>query len=203
MPTVIENLNYNDPLNGEVSSIDFVGGDGIIIAPGPPLFSDLSNDGVSVNNLETIGLIQGLNINSSKGLKKFGELGSSARYIVTTRGRKVASLPRIITKQRNILKALYSYVVEVQHGNKTNDPWFEGIHYPNGNIWKNIDHELFKRSIGLLVIMKTGDHRILGKIYLENVLIENMNDAVADRDRGIAENVTMTWARTRYLSTGE
>ncbi len=200
VPTLDESLNPNEPIGGQANSIEFIGGDGIIVAPGPALLANMSTYGYGVIDLKPIGLLQGLDVNTFKRVNKTSELGTHARYNTTSRGDKVIAIPRIITKQSNLLKAMYNFLLDVEHGENSDEPWtVETGDYPYGNIWKNIDHPLFKKPTGLLIEMMNGKRELLMLAYLENVLIQQMSDVVAEGQRGLAENVVIKWAKTRYL----
>ena len=175
--------------NENVVSSDFIGGDGVAIAVGPALIPI-----TSLIDLKIIALIQSADISSGKNISQVGELGTDSKYLVSRRGIKAMRVARMVTEETNALKAFYSYVIN--NGISTN--------YPGGNIWKNLDHSLFKIPIGLLLIDYTGYNEdagsriIIGAPYLENTLFEEIGDVAREGEMGVIENFQFKWGNTKY-----
>jgi len=170
----------------EVVSSDFIGGDGVAIAVGPAI---MPSD--SLIDLKVIALLQSADISSGKNITQIGELGTDSKYLTSRRGIKALRAARMVTEDTNALKAFYSWEI-------TANP---GISHPGGNIWKNLDHSLFKRPIGLLLIYYTGEasnRTIIGSAYLENALFEDIGDVAREGEMGVIENFQFKWGDTKY-----
>ena len=186
--------NVNQPLDGDVQSSEFVGGDGIFIAPGPALFKDLNPEEGSAG-LHVIVLFLAMDLNSSKNTITVGELGTVKKFLISMRGVKAMILSRLETEDDNILRAVYSYLI-AQHPD-----WVEGLNYPKGPIWENLDHQLFKMPIGLSLTYVDGEpnnREIIGKLYLENCQVANIGGSGTEGQKGVFNNLTIRWAQTKY-----
>jgi hypothetical protein len=194
MPNVTEIKNINNHLEeGAIESADILSGDGIIVAPGPPLLDD---DTITAELL-VIGLLQGADVVSNKGVSTVGELGTVKKYIISMRGTKSITFSRLETEDNNALKAIYSFMINLDE----NSEWVEGTDYPSGPIWKNLDHPLFKKSFGLSLTFLDGQadkREIIGKLYLENCLIANIGNAGSEGQKGVIDNLTIMWSNTKY-----
>lgn len=196
MTQIDEVTNINHPLVANVDNTEFVGGAGYRIAPGPAL----KPESLDVGTLEVIGLLQTVNIASSKTITQVGEIGTHSKYLTTFRGVKSLSFSRLMTNHRNSLYALYSYLIGLHDGTHSGyDKWEKGKDYPRGPIWKNLEHSLFKKSIGLYALYIDENNETQGQIYFENVLIEDLGDASVQGNKGVIETITLKWANTKYL----
>lgn len=180
--------------NNVYTGDDILGGDNIILYVGPKTKPtngiSLANPGgnESSNVMKLLGLAQGISIGTNRPQRQVTELGSKAKYVLSSRGQKQISISRLMCNQHNILKALYAG--ETSTGR------------PKGNIWLSTDHPLFKKPFGMLlrVVKYTDDGGIedVGKKrYLENVTLGGVGMQANEGDRGIAENVTLMWSTTK------
>ena len=172
---------------------DILGGDNIILYVGPKTkpetltFAAPGGDEGS-NTLRLLGLAQGIVINTSRPQRQVPELGSKAKYLLSSRGQKQMSISRLMCTQHNILKALYAGTI--------------GGARPRGNIWLSTDHPLFRKPFGLLIrVVQYNDDGVIsdvpnGKRYLGNVTLGSVGMQANEGDRGVAENVTLMWSST-------
>ena len=186
--------DVNKPLSANVESSEFIGGDGAVIAPGPALFSQLPAGGSE--SLDVIGLVQSMGINSSKGTTTVGELGTMKQYLISMRGRKSWSFARLTTEMSNALRALYSYHLKLHEGE-----YKEGINYPNGPIWENLEHPLFKKSIGISLSYydgEPGQRNLVARVYLENCVVAAIGGSGTQGQKGTLDNLVLQWGNLVY-----
>lgn len=178
--------------NNVYTGDDILGGDNIILYVGPmtkPSIIILPNPGdENSGDMKLLGLAQGISISTNRPQRQVTELGSKAKYLLSSRGQKQISLSRLMCNQHNILNALYA-----------GTPY---TNLPSGNIWLSTDHPLFKKPFGILLrVVKYNDEGDIETVnynrYLENVTLGGVGMQANEGDRGIAENVTLMWSSTK------
>ncbi|MDP3014074.1 MAG: hypothetical protein Q8M92_07535 [Candidatus Subteraquimicrobiales bacterium] len=183
------------------TSVDILGGDNLVIYVGPPTKppsgvtapepGDDDGGTTDAGKFKLVGLCQNLNIGTNRPQRQVPELGSSAKYIVSSRGSKQGSMARIITDGGSVLYCLYKYY-------RAQNP---AASVPNGKIWISIDDPIFKQPIGLMFrIMErlpSGELSQKETIYLEDVTISSIGQGVNEGDRGYMDTLTFTWTETK------
>lgn len=191
----VDNITY--------TSEKILSGDNMLMYVGPASMEALAalSDATAIaepgedegnNIVRLVGLVQGFNSSTSRPQRQVPELGSKAKYLVSSRGQKQMAIGRLMTDKGNVLRALYeSYI-------KTNPQ----ASLPKGKIWLSLDHPLFKTPIGIMmrIVRYTGDGHIeLQRDYFSDVIIASIGTQITEGDRGIAENVSMLWSKTETV----
>lgn len=194
-------LSKSVDLNNYTSE-NIISGDNIILYVGPAKYNVNGNwhlvdpgEDDSRQTLKLVGLAQGINFSTARPQRQVPELGSKAKYLVSSRGQKQMSISRIMTTQGSILYALYRSLVEGD--DPDNVPL---VKKPAGRIWMSMDHPLFKKPIGVMLrLVRYGEDESvtdLQRTYFEDVTVASLGSQITEGERGIAENMNMQWALT-------
>ena len=169
-------------------------GTNILVLVGPPLYTDVTDTGSQP--LQPIGLIQGLEISTGRPQRQAGEIGSKAKYLLSSRGGRQMGIGRIMTDEANVLKALYRWHI-LKHQ-------IPPTLLPGGIVWTDLDHPLFKNPIGVQLTLRRieadGTVLIHESVYLNNVTVSSIGAQVAEGERGMMENVAVTWTHTDNIN---
>ncbi len=167
--------------------------DSTILFAGPSRFTGLSGN---TSDLIPIGLVDGIQYQSSPQLQQLFEIGSNRSFF--TRGKTISSVnfSKMLADQGNILQALSAsaYRPELDiDGSKA--PGAEG-----GYIMQNIDSEYFAVPFGLMLLFKTrggngGTGKILAASYLEYCMFSNFGFSIASASPVIMESIAISFDR--------
>lgn len=173
------------------------------IFAGPARFTGLAGDTAS---LLPIGMIDGIQYQTSPGLQRLFEIGSNRSFF--TRGKSISSISfsKILADQKNILAALSSNVY--RPAMDTDGPKAPSASAPNPDIALNLDSEYFSVPFGLLLIFKTRgggassstNGKILTAVYLEYCMFSGFSFSIAAQAPLIMENVAIEFDRTVPVS---
>lgn len=190
--------------NNYYTSENILSGDNILIYVGPadvnklleggvgPLAEPGEDDTSTAHKLKLVGLLQGFNSSTARPQRQVPELGSKAKYLLSSRGQKQMALGRLMTDKGSVLHALYRSLLSE----------YPNIGRPKGTIWTSLDHPIFRKPIGMLIriVRYDNDNPIdIDKTYFSDLTVTSIGSQINEGDRGIAENVSITWAKTDSL----
>lgn len=197
-------MSVSTDLNSYTSE-NILSGDNVLIYVGPARINpdemgpvpEPGEDDTSVTyKIKLVGLVQGINFSTARPQRQVPELGSKAKYLVSSRGQKQMSMARLMTDHGNVLNAMYRAMTEN----------VENVNKPKGKIWLALDHPLFRKPIGVMLRLirydDNGDPSELQRTYFCDATIASIGAQVNEGDRGIADNVSMLWAETIDLPRG-
>lgn len=183
------------------SSNNLFGGDNLVVYVGPAQFNlpnasawltfpDPGGDD-SNTRCKLVGVIQQLSVQSGRPQRQINEIGSNAKYLVSSRGQKQMTIARIVTTHGNVLYAMYRSLLEWG-----NNPAIG----PAGKIWLTLSHPICRRPVGLAFVAGSYDESntwIPREIkYHENVVVSSIGTQITEGDVGIADNLSLTWSNT-------
>jgi hypothetical protein len=184
------------------TSKGLLGGTNIIIYCGPSKQSDASNmvfpdpggDDSGPTSFKLVGVIQEMAIQAGRPQQQLGELGSSAKYLISSRGQKSMTINRIVTYQGSALYSLYRYMYE-----KTAEADRAKV-FPHGKIWTFLRHPVFLNPVGLVFRYvnydSDGELIEIKKKYHEDVYVASVGAQITEGNVGIADNLSLSWSNT-------
>ncbi|MDD2297661.1 MAG: hypothetical protein PHX79_07600 [Sphaerochaetaceae bacterium] len=184
------------------TSKGLLGGTNIIIYCGPSKqadasalsFPDPGQDDSGANKFKLVGVIQDMAIQAGRPQRQLGELGSAAKYMITSRGQKSMTINRIVTYHGSGLHALYRYMYENM------DEDIRKKAFPHGKIWTFLSHPVFLNPVGLIFRYVNyddqGNIQDIRKKYHEDVYVAGVGAQITEGDIGITDNLSLSWSNT-------
>jgi len=172
--------------------------DDTLILAGPPR----AITSASVNPLSKmlpIGMVQQMQVTQSKPTTPMQAIGSGRLFFVSGKAQIAASIARLFVNGRNLLRALYTNVV--QAGIDVSK--FDDVAAVSNNnqFFANLDSELFLIPFGMAVLFRDKIHDEIGAFYMELCMINTWAIAVGAGQNMILENVNLMCDRLRPIST--
>lgn len=174
--------------------------DTTILFAGPARFTGL---GGNTANLLPIGLVDGIQLQSSPQLQRLFEVGSNRSFFTRGKTASTISFSQILADQANILAALTSnmYQPALDDGGSSSPGAIE----PNPSIMMNLDSEYFAVPFGIMMLMKTrggngGDGTILCANYLEYCMFSGFQFGVTSQSPVVMQNVGIEFDRVVPVS---
>jgi len=203
----------------DVVAADFVGSKTVILAAGPPKYSDFGNDTVErydwdtqamvsitgPRDLPVLALLQDFNLQSQRGLLQFGEIGSDGKYFIRDRGANSVRLSRLVFDGPSLMAALYSGTgttvdpASAWNADNPYNPGFRGTDNAWRKIWLNLDAKMLNRPFGLYVGITTvedldNSEPKIGEFYMQTCYIEMHNINMSQGTNMVAEGVSLKWS---------
>ena len=186
------------------ASNDLVGGDNIIVYVGPAKYTPgegqnltypaPAEDDTLPTQYKLVGVIQQLSVQSGRQQRQINEIGSNAKYLVSSRGQKQMTISRIVTTTGSVLYSLYRFAT-----------MSEGKVGPSGNIWMTMSHPIFRKPIGLIFVVGYYDDNNEWNAkeikYHEDVVISSVGTQITEGDVGVADNLSLVWSNTITIPT--
>ena len=188
----------------------------ILLAAGPPSLSAIggaaflsgaaSAGGSALDAIVyPIGMIQDLGLNQNQQVLRMMEIGSRRAYQVGGPTMGQISISRPLIHGPSLLRVLYAYYADAlgptivppmfanagaalnpnPHDVKTS-PGFE-------NLFLNLDSDLFKQPVGMLMWVKDSNLDSYGAIYVENALIPSHNFMFSAQGVIVQESVALQY----------
>ena len=150
-----------------------------------------------------IGVIEAVNVSQARQIQRLFEIGSKRSYFIPGRNVGQLSITRTLFNGPSLMRALYAYypgklinqtvknLLSVAN-NKVdslstpirNQPGF-------GNMFSNLDSELFDQPFGLLIYIKDTSNDPYSAIFLENAYINTHQMSISATSTLLAEGVTV------------
>lgn len=171
--------------------------DDTIVLVGPPRL-----DGLSLDNLATVGMVQNISINQSKPFQPMMALGSSRSFYMAGKAQGSAQVGRLFLNTDSLMKRLYKNAIDqgvdptVVAGSVTNTPMAT---VKGENFYVNLDSNFFLLPFGLGIMFKDKTKRVIGGLYLELACIPNYTIAVQAGQSMIMEGVSILFDRVVAL----
>lgn len=185
-----------DRYNKFVETFDdtlFASGESIQIAFGPPRLSNIGGaisaaaqlTGGTDSFARRCGFIQSVNISQSMNLMRFFEVGSYRAFFIPGKVIPAISLGRVYMHGPSLLRAMYAYYQDllaptvipamfpnaariVNPHNTIIPPGFE-------NIFLNLQSDMFRQPVGMLMYMQDSNDQTLGAMYMEQCYVQGHN----------------------------
>lgn len=169
--------------------------DTTVIFAGPARFTGL---GGNTADLVPIGLVDGIQYQSSPQLQRLFEIGSNRSFFTRGKTASTISFSKMLADQANILKALTNNAYRPEMN--VDGPKSPGADSPNPDIMMNLDSEYFSVPFGLMLLMKTrggnsGNGKILSASYLEYCMFSGYQFSITSQTPVIMENIGVEFDR--------
>lgn len=169
--------------------------DTTIIFAGPARFTGL---GGNTADLIPIGLVDGIQYQSSPQLQRLFEIGSNRSFFTRGKTASTISFSKMLADQANVLKALTNNAYRPEMN--IDGPKSPGADSPNPDIMMNMDSEYFSVPFGLMLVMKTrggngGNGKILSASYLEYCMFSGYQFSITSQTPVIMENIGVEFDR--------
>lgn len=149
-----------------------------------------------------IGMVQTMNVSNAKPFQPATAIGSGRMFFLAGKAPGNANISRLFVNGRNLLRVLYTNVVQAYSGGNTDiDPrLFDDIAARVGGgtlpqFFANLDSELFLIPFGLACFFRDKLHQAIGAFYLELCQITMHNIGYTSGQSMILENVTILFDR--------
>ena len=222
MPGISDWSPYKKHVQGGLREGNFLNGQFIMIAAGPPFLSQIGlGDGDIGDNIAyPIGLTQNIALSQNKAISRIFEIGSDRSYFISGRSVGQLSLGRVVYHGPSLLRALYAYYsgpasengVEVRSlygdGSTAIKPFSEtgvdgvsasnhAVKVPPGydNMFMNLASDLFSQPLGLLLIFKDNEENDIAAVYLEQCYVPQHSLAVDAQGLIIQESVAVQYEK--------
>jgi len=172
--------------------------DDTLILAGPP--RAITKKGlVPLAKMLPIGMVQQMQVTQTKPTTPMQAIGSGRLFFVSGKAQIAASIARLFVNGRNLLRVLYTNVVQAGIDvSRFDDIAAVG----KGNqFFANLDSELFLIPFGMAVLFRDKIHDELGAFYMELCMINTWAIAVGAGQNMILENVNLMCDRLRPIST--
>lgn len=174
--------------------------DTTVLFAGPARFTGL---GGNTADLLPIGLVDGIQFQSSPQLQRLFEIGSNRSFFTRGKSASTVSFSKMLADQANILKALTTNAFRPEMD--TDGPKAPGADSPNPEIMMNLDSEYFAVPFGLMVLFKTrggngGNGKILSATYLEYCMFSGYQFSIQAQAPVIMENIGIEFDRSVPVS---
>jgi hypothetical protein len=215
MPKVSEWDPYKSHVQGGLPEGQFLNGQFILIAAGPPFFSQVGDK--MDTGIYPIGLTQNFALSQNKAISRIFEIGSERSYFISGRSVGQLSLGRVVYHGPSLLRCLYASYTNPDEA--TFDPLLseaghlgstgiggspvqqtdlnKSIKIPPGydNMFLNLASDLFSQPIGLLLKLMDNHKNTIAQIYLEQCYIPQHSLAVDSQGLIIQEQVGVQYER--------
>lgn len=206
-----------DRYNKFVETFDdtlFASGESIQLAFGPPRLSNIGGAISAAAQLATgstdsfarrCGFVQSFNLSQSMNLMRFFEVGSFRAFFIPGKTIPSVSLGRVYMHGPSMLRAIYAYYQDllaptvipamfpnnariVNPHNTVIPPGFE-------NIFLNLQSDMFRQPVGMLMYMQDSNDQTLGAVYLEQCYIQGHNMGFDSSSIVVQEQVSVQCER--------
>ena len=172
--------------------------DDTLILAGPPR-AIVGSEKVPLSKMLPIGMVQQMQVTQTKPTTPMQAIGSGRIFFVSGKAQIAASIARLFVNGRNLLRALYTNVVQAGIDvSKFDDIAAVG---QNNQFFANLDSELFLVPFGMAVLFRDKIHDEIGAFYMELCMINTWAIAVGAGQNMILENVNLMCDRLRPIST--
>lgn len=172
--------------------------DDTLILAGPPR-AIVSGPEVPLSKMLPIGMVQQMQVTQTKPTTPMQAIGSGRLFFVSGKAQIAASIARLFVNGRNLLRALYTNVVQAGIDVSKFDDI--GAYGKNNQFFANLDSELFLIPFGMAVLFRDKIHDEIGAFYMELCMINTWAIAVGAGQNMILENVNLMCDRLRPIST--
>lgn len=196
----------------------FVRAGSVLLAAGPPKLSvrfrpQSNTAGISPEALDDIahplGVVENFALAQNKQLQTLFEIGSDRRYFIPGRTINNLSLSRVLIDGPSLMKVLYHFYLPAPGASQSTNGPLNGIRYGNDlerirdiknspgqdSMFLNLASELFNLPIGLLVMFKNNNDRMVASSYLEVCHINSHNFNINASSMLVAEAVNIQFDR--------
>lgn len=170
--------------------------DTTMIYAGPARFTGL---GGNTADLVPIGLVDGIQMQSSPQLQRLFEIGSNRSFFTRGKTASTISFSQMLADQANILKAVTANAYRPEMN--VSGAGAPGADTPNPDIMMNLDSEYFSVPMGLLLVFKTrgggpnGTGKVLSASFLEYCMISGFQMSVNSQSPVIMQNIGIEFDR--------
>lgn len=171
----------------------FASGESIAIACGPPRLANIGGSLAAAAQLNSgaeqfarpMGFIQNFALSQNMNLMRFFEVGSYRAFFIPSKVIPTASISRVYYNGPSLLRAIYAYYQDLlpptivpsvfPNNAKLVNP--HNVIIPPGyeNVFMNLQSDMFRQPVGLLVYMKDSNDEVLGAFYMEQAYVQSHN----------------------------
>ena len=177
--------------------------DDTLILAGPPRMASSENSNF-LKKMLPIGMVQQMQITQTKPTTPMQAIGSGRLFFVNGKAQTAASIARLFVNGRNLLRALYTNVVQagIDVSKFDDAASFADASSPGGNqFYVNLDSELFLIPFGMAVFFRDKVHDEIGAFYIELCMLSTWAIAIGAGQNMILENVNLMADRIKPIST--
>lgn len=161
--------------------------------------------GTPFDDMLPIGMVQNINITQTKPTQPLMAVGSGRMFFSSGKAQGTAAVARLFVNGRNLLRALYTNVVQAGVDvNKFDD---RAAVPQQGNqqsqFFANLDSELFLIPVGFGVLFRDKTHHTVGAFYLELCMINNWTINFSAGQNLIMENTNIMFDRLLPIGLGD
>ena len=164
--------------------------DDTLLLIGPARRGVVQVDRRSARSLMALGMFQSISFGSAAQVMPLMAIGSGRSFFLRGKSQSNWQLNRVMMNGRNLLRALYHNAVEAGIQVDQFDDPAAPAGAPNSQYFINLDSELFYIPFGLVCIMRTKSHTLVGSCYLELCLIGNYQSQIQAGGNMIVESVS-------------
>jgi len=216
---------YSKHVQGGLREADFVNGQFIMVAAGPPHMANFGGPGqLNQNVVYPIGVTQNLAMSQNRVVTRIFEIGSERSYFIPGRTVGQVTLSRIWYHGPSLLRVLWAYYTDESASKfpaikSLFDAQFGGLDFPylagtSGdvpgdtgslhdvqippgyeNFFINLGSDLFQNPIGLLLMVRDSSEQPIGAVYLEQCYVPTHSWAVDSQGLIVQESVGIQYER--------
>lgn len=189
---------------GGLNAGRFMTSEAVLMAAGPPRLAD-NGTGSVATNVFPFALTDNVSISQNKLLQQLFEIGSRRSYFVSGRVTGSLAISRPMFNGPSLLRILAGSNGALGLGNANGQApglfttGSDGIGTrPNddeGELWINMQSEVFDRPLGLYMYMIDQRKRPFGGMYVEEAMIQGHAFNLAAQGITVPENVSMMFDR--------
>jgi len=213
MPNVKNWDPYKSHVQGGLPEGQFLNGQFILIAAGPPFFSQVGDSMDTA--IFPIGLTQNFALSQNKAISRIFEIGSERSYFISGRSVGQLSLGRVVYHGPSLLRCLWASYHEpsenfdpILHEAAIDPTGASGapvdkatqnksVKVPPGydNMFLNLASDLFSQPIGLMLKLMDNHQKVVAQVYLEQCYVPQHSLAVDSQGLIIQEQVGVQYER--------
>lgn len=212
-PSVVSNVDNNSWLFQQSyierlmdhSAVSSAHPDNTLVMAGPARFQKNLSDASVFDSMLPIGMVQNINVTQTKPTQPLMAVGSGRMFFVSGKAQGTAAIARLFVNGRNLLRVLYTNVVQSHiEVHKFDDkaaapPVVAGV---QSQFFANLDSELFLIPFGMGLIFRNKIHQSIGAFYLELCMINNWTINFSAGQNLILENVNLLFDRLIPIELG-
>ena len=172
--------------------------DTLILAGRPRVLLGGEGKANILDGMLPIGMVQQMQVTQTKPTTPMQAIGSGRLFFVSGKSQVAASIARLFVNGRNLLRALYTNVVQAN----LDVSKFDDIAAveKGSQFFANLDSELFMIPFGMAVFFRDKIHDEVGAFYLELCMINTWAIAIGAGQNMILENVNIMCDRLKPIS---
>jgi len=195
----------------DIRADSFINASTVLISMGPPFFSQAASSSLGSSSKDAfypVGVVDQLTVGQAKDVQRLFEIGSDLSYFIHGRTTNNLTIARTLYNGPSLLRVAMAYYPKDKLPSLSIYDSFDqlNVNLPNdvpeitsppgvGNFWLNLQSDLFKQPLGILLLARNQDGSTYGSVYLEECHIAGHQFTIQAGSTIIGEGCQMLFQR--------